>query len=136
MRVPPSDDAMVLGEIGGAHGRATRREILWRSTNQEVLHAERARDKVGCVIQTADTHGALLAAHDDHFPPHSAHYRIAALRQLEQENTSEAGAVAATHTELDQANSRYQGGAAVHLEVVVAENAYLAAQLSAVDIQV
>ena len=45
-------------------------------------------------------------------------------------------AVAATHTQLDQANSRYQGGAAAHLEVVVAENAYLAAQLSAVDIQV
>ena len=70
------------------------------------------------------------------FPPHSAHSRIAALRQLEQENTSEAAAVAATHTQLDQANSRYQGGAAAHLEVVVAENAYLAAQLSAVDIQV
>jgi outer membrane protein TolC len=70
------------------------------------------------------------------FPPHSAHSRIAALRELEQENTSEAAAVAATHTQLDQANSRYQGGAAVHLEVVVAENAYLAAQLSAVDIQV
>ena len=61
---------------------------------------------------------------------------IAALRQLERENTSELAAVAATGTELEQANYRYKAGAATYLEVVIAENASLAAQLSAADIQV
>jgi NodT family efflux transporter outer membrane factor (OMF) lipoprotein len=61
---------------------------------------------------------------------------IAALRQLERENTSEMAAVAATGTELEQANYRYKAGAATYLEVVVAQNASLAAQLSAADIQV
>jgi outer membrane protein TolC len=61
---------------------------------------------------------------------------LAALRQLERENTSELAAVAATRTELEQANYRYKAGAATYLEVVIAENASLAAQLSAADIQV
>jgi NodT family efflux transporter outer membrane factor (OMF) lipoprotein len=61
---------------------------------------------------------------------------LAALRQLERESTSEAAAVAATTTQLDQANYRYKAGAATYLEVVIAENASLAAQLSAADIQV
>ena len=61
---------------------------------------------------------------------------LAALRQLERESTSESAAVAATATELEQANYRYKGGAATYLEVVIAENASLAAQLSAADIQV
>ena len=61
---------------------------------------------------------------------------LAALRQLERESTSESAAVAATTTELEQANYRYKAGAATYLEVVIAENASLAAQLSAADIQV
>jgi NodT family efflux transporter outer membrane factor (OMF) lipoprotein len=61
---------------------------------------------------------------------------LAALRQLERENASESAAVAATTTELEQANYRYKAGAATYLEVVIAENASLAAQLSAADIQV
>lgn len=61
---------------------------------------------------------------------------LAALRQLERESRSEVAAVAATATELDQANYRYKAGAATYLEVVIAENASLAAQLSAADIQV
>jgi outer membrane protein, multidrug efflux system len=61
---------------------------------------------------------------------------LVALRQLERESSTESSAVAATHTELEQANSRYQAGAASYLEVVVAENAYLAAELTAADIQV
>jgi outer membrane protein, multidrug efflux system len=60
---------------------------------------------------------------------------LAALRQLERENTSESAAVEATRTELEQANYRYKAGAATYLEVVVAENASLAARLSAADIQ-
>lgn len=61
---------------------------------------------------------------------------LVALRELERENSTETAAVAATRTELEQANYRYQAGAASYLEVVVAENAYLAAQLTAADIQV
>jgi NodT family efflux transporter outer membrane factor (OMF) lipoprotein len=61
---------------------------------------------------------------------------LAALRQLERESESESAAVAATATELEQANYRYKAGAATYLEVVIAENASLAAQLSAADIQV
>jgi NodT family efflux transporter outer membrane factor (OMF) lipoprotein len=61
---------------------------------------------------------------------------LAALRQLERESVSEAAAVSATSTELEQANYRYKAGAATYLEVVIAENASLAAQLSAADIQV
>jgi NodT family efflux transporter outer membrane factor (OMF) lipoprotein len=61
---------------------------------------------------------------------------LAALRQLERESASESAAVAATTTELEQANYRYKAGAATYLEVVIAENASLAAQLSAADIQV
>jgi NodT family efflux transporter outer membrane factor (OMF) lipoprotein len=60
---------------------------------------------------------------------------IAALRQLERENVTEAAAVAATGIELEQANYRYKDGATTYLEVVIAENASLAAQLSAVNIQ-
>ena len=61
---------------------------------------------------------------------------LAALRQLEQESQSEAAAVAATQKALQQANYRYKGGIATYLEVVVAENAALQAQLSASSIQI
>ena len=61
---------------------------------------------------------------------------LAALRQLERESKSESAAVAATATELEQANYRYKAGAATYLEVVIAENASLGAELSAADIEV
>jgi len=60
---------------------------------------------------------------------------LAALRQLERESRSQAAAVAASRVQLQQANFRYQAGAATYLEVVIAENASLAAELSAADIQ-
>jgi NodT family efflux transporter outer membrane factor (OMF) lipoprotein len=60
---------------------------------------------------------------------------LAALHLLEQENTSESAAVAATQKALQQANFRYKGGITTYLEVVVAENAALQAQLSAANIQ-
>jgi len=60
---------------------------------------------------------------------------LASLHQLEQENTSESAAVAATQKALQQANFRYKGGITTYLEVVVAENAALQAQLSAASIQ-
>jgi len=61
---------------------------------------------------------------------------LAALRQLEQEGTSQAAAVTATQGALEQAQYRYTGGIVTYLEVVAAENAALAARLSAVDIEV
>ena len=60
---------------------------------------------------------------------------LAALRQLERESRSQAAAVQASRVQLQQANFRYQAGAATYLEVVIAENASLAAELSAADIQ-
>ncbi|MDB6092356.1 MAG: efflux system, outer rane lipoprotein NodT family [Gammaproteobacteria bacterium] len=60
---------------------------------------------------------------------------LAALRQLQRESVTESAAVTATATELEQANYRYKAGAATYLEVVIAQNAALAAQLSAADIQ-
>ena len=61
---------------------------------------------------------------------------FAARDSFERESASESAAVAATATELEQANYRYKAGAATYLEVVIAENASLSAQLSATDIQV
>jgi NodT family efflux transporter outer membrane factor (OMF) lipoprotein len=60
---------------------------------------------------------------------------LAALRYLARESMSEAAAVKATQGALQQAEYRYKGGAATYLEVVSTENAALAAQLSAADIQ-
>jgi NodT family efflux transporter outer membrane factor (OMF) lipoprotein len=60
---------------------------------------------------------------------------LAALRFLARESTSEAAAVKAARGAQQQAVYRYKGGAATYLEVVSTENAALAAQLSAVDIQ-
>lgn len=60
--------------------------------------------------------------------------RLAALRELEHESDSQAAAVEATQGALDQAQYRYKGGIATYLEVVVAEDAALAARLSAADI--
>jgi NodT family efflux transporter outer membrane factor (OMF) lipoprotein len=96
----------------------------------------------------AGLHGAQTAAARAAYDEQVANYRasvltafqdvednLAALRQLERESVSEAAAVAATQGALDQANFRYQSGIVTYIEVVAAENAALAARLSAVDIQ-
>src|SRR6202041_1546313 len=79
--------------------------------------------------QVADYRNAVLSAYQD------VEDNIVALRQLELENVTEAAAVAATTGALQQAQYRYAGGIATYLEIVVAENAALAARLSAADIQ-
>jgi NodT family efflux transporter outer membrane factor (OMF) lipoprotein len=79
--------------------------------------------------QVADYRNAVLSAYQD------VEDNIVALRQLELENVTEAAAVAATTGALQQAQYRYSGGIATYLEIVVAENAALAARLSAADIQ-
>jgi NodT family efflux transporter outer membrane factor (OMF) lipoprotein len=60
---------------------------------------------------------------------------LAALRLLQQESVSEAAAVEATATALQQAQYRYKAGLVTYLEVVTAENTSLQAQLANVAIQ-
>jgi NodT family efflux transporter outer membrane factor (OMF) lipoprotein len=59
---------------------------------------------------------------------------LAALRQLEQESSSQTAAVAATKGALDQANYRYRSGLVTYLEVVSTENAALVARITAINI--
>jgi NodT family efflux transporter outer membrane factor (OMF) lipoprotein len=60
---------------------------------------------------------------------------LAALAQLQRESVSEAAAVAATATALQQAQYRYKAGLVTYLEVSTTENAALQAQLANVNIQ-
>ena len=80
--------------------------------------------------EVADYRGAVLIAYQE------VEDNLAALRELEKESVSEAAAVTATQSALEQAQYRYQGGLVTYLEVVTEENAALAARLSAADIQV
>jgi outer membrane protein TolC len=61
---------------------------------------------------------------------------LAALRDLQAESVSEAVAVDATGGALKQTQYQYQGGIVTYLQIVVTENASLAARLSAADIQI
>ncbi len=60
---------------------------------------------------------------------------LAALRDLEAEAHSETAAVEATTGALKQSQYQFNGGLVTYLQVVVTENAALAARLSAADIQ-
>ncbi|MBS0377053.1 MAG: efflux transporter outer membrane subunit [Proteobacteria bacterium] len=80
--------------------------------------------------QVANYRNTVLTAFQD------VEDNLAALRQLQLESQSETAAVKATQGALDQANLRYKGGIVTYLEVVSTENAALAAQLSAVDIEI
>jgi len=60
---------------------------------------------------------------------------LAALRQLQQESSSEAAAVTATAKALQQAQYRYKAGLITYLEVATTETTALQAQLSNVSIQ-
>lgn len=59
---------------------------------------------------------------------------LAAIRLLDQESRTQNAAAAAARRALGQAQTQYIGGLINYLEVVIAENAALSAQLSAVDI--
>jgi NodT family efflux transporter outer membrane factor (OMF) lipoprotein len=80
--------------------------------------------------QVADYRGTVLTAYQE------VEDNLAALRELQKESVSEAAAVAATQSALEQAQYRYKGGIVTYLEVVTEENAALSARLSAADIQV
>ncbi len=80
--------------------------------------------------QVANYRGTVLTAFEQ------VEDSLAALRQLQLESASEAAAVTATQSALQQAQFRYAGGAASYLEVTSAQNAALQAQLAAATIQV
>lgn len=79
--------------------------------------------------QVASYRNTVLAAYQD------VEDNLATLRQLALESQTQAEAVSATDTGLQQAQYRYRAGAATYLEVAVAETNALQAQLSAVTIQ-
>ncbi len=60
---------------------------------------------------------------------------LVAIRQLEKESVSQASATGAAKKALRQAEYRYKGGIVTYLDVVVAENTSLQAQLSLIDIE-
>jgi NodT family efflux transporter outer membrane factor (OMF) lipoprotein len=59
---------------------------------------------------------------------------LAALRVLEQEAGVQASAVDAAQRSLDLSNSRYEGGVMSYLEVIIAQNADLSDEVTAVNI--
>ena len=59
---------------------------------------------------------------------------LAALRILEQEAQVQATAVQAAQQSLDLSNTRYEGGVTSYLEVITAQNAALADEVTAVNI--
>jgi outer membrane protein, multidrug efflux system len=79
--------------------------------------------------QVADYRSTVLTAYQE------VEDNLAALRQLQQESVSQAAAVTATGTALQQAQYRYKAGLVTYLEVVTAENSALQAQLANVTIQ-
>jgi outer membrane protein TolC len=60
---------------------------------------------------------------------------LVALHRLEEEAGTSDTAVNASKRALDQAEIRYKGGIATYLEVITAQNVYLGAQSTAIDIR-
>jgi len=60
---------------------------------------------------------------------------LTALRQLAEENDTQALATAAAERALTQAKNRYAGGISTYLDVVVAENTALQAELNSIDLR-
>lgn len=131
-----------LGALGGFESSQAATWItaparLWSVGPQAALtlldgglhRAQSAQARAAYEEQVADYRGAVLRAYQE------VEDSLAALHHLQQESESQAQAVAATAGALEQAQYRYQGGAITYLEVVVSENAALAARLSAASIQ-
>lgn len=91
--------------------------------------AQSAQAKALYDEQVADYRNTVLTAYRE------VEDNLAALRQLQQESVSEAAAVKATATALEQAQYRYKAGLVTYLEVATAENTSLQAQLANVTIQ-
>jgi NodT family efflux transporter outer membrane factor (OMF) lipoprotein len=93
------------------------------------LVAQTAQAKAAYEEQVADYRNAVITAYQD------VEDNLAALRQLQSESDTDAAAVQATRTALQQAQDRYEAGIVTFLEVATAETAALQAQISAVNIQ-
>jgi outer membrane protein, multidrug efflux system len=93
------------------------------------LVAQTAQAKASYQEQVADYRNTVLTAYQD------VEDNLAALRELQAESDSDAAAVQATRTALQQAQDRYNAGIVTFLEVSVAETAALQAQITAVNIQ-
>lgn len=91
--------------------------------------AQTAQAKAVYDEQVADYRKTVLAAYQE------VEDNLAALRQLQQESLSEAAAVTATGTALQQAQYRYKAGIVTYLEVASSENTALQAQLANLDIE-
>jgi NodT family efflux transporter outer membrane factor (OMF) lipoprotein len=91
--------------------------------------AQSAQARAAYDEQVADYRNTVLTAYRE------VEDNLAALRQLQQESVSEAAAVQATATALQQAQYRYKAGLVTYLEVATAENTSLQAQLANVSIQ-
>jgi NodT family efflux transporter outer membrane factor (OMF) lipoprotein len=91
--------------------------------------AEAAQAKAAYDEQVADYRGTVLTAYQE------VEDNLAALVQLQRESSSEAAAVSATGTALEQAQYRYKAGLVTYLEVATTENAALQAQLANAAIQ-
>jgi outer membrane protein, multidrug efflux system len=91
--------------------------------------AQSAQARAAYDEQAADYRNVVLGAYRE------VEDNLAALRQLQQESVSEAAAVKATATALEQAQYRYKAGLVTYLEVSTAENTSLQAQLASVTIQ-
>jgi NodT family efflux transporter outer membrane factor (OMF) lipoprotein len=91
--------------------------------------AQTAQAKAIYEEQVADYRRTVLSAYQE------VEDNLAALRELQQESTSEAAAVTATGKALQQAQYRYKAGLVTYLEVATTESAALQAQISNVTIQ-
>jgi len=67
--VPPANNAIVVGKVGGAEGRSACGQIVRRPANDQLLHAKPARDQVRRVIESADPYRHIDAFADQIDPP-------------------------------------------------------------------
>ncbi len=93
------------------------------------LVAQTDRTRAAYAEQVANYRNTVLTAYRD------VEDELAALRQLEIERRTDAAAVTATQTVLEQARHRYDAGIATYLEVASAETAALQARLAAANLQ-
>ena len=93
------------------------------------LVAQTAQAKAAYEEQVAEYRNTVLTAYQD------VEDNLAALRELKAESDTDADAVKATTTALQQAQDRYAAGIVTFLEVATAETAALQAQITAVNIQ-
>jgi outer membrane protein, multidrug efflux system len=91
--------------------------------------AQTAQARAAYDEQVADYRNTVLTAYQE------VEDNLAALKQLQQEASSEAAAVTATGTALQQAQYRYKAGLVTYLEVATSENTSLQAQLANVTIE-